>query len=205
MTGFAAAFAACPLVAILRGITPDEAVAHVAELVDAGFTLIEIPLNSPAALTSIARVAAGFGDRAIIGAGTVLEGQAVADVQAAGGRLIVAPNFDPEVAAAARAAGMVYGPGVATPSEMFAALRAGADFLKLFPAEVLPPLAVKALRAVVPMSVPLVPVGGISPATMRPYLEAGASGFGLGSGLYRPGQSPAETAERAARFRAALA
>lgn len=203
MTGFAAAFAACPLVAILRGITPDEAVAHVAELVGAGFTLIEIPLNSPAALTSIARVAAGFGDRAIIGAGTVLEGQAVADVQAAGGRLIVAPNFDPEVAAEAARLNLTYLPGVGTVTEAFAALKAGAAALKLFPAEMIPPTALRAMRSVLPAQARLLPVGGIDAETMRAYLTAGANGFGLGSSLYCPGQGAKNTADKAAGIIAA--
>ena len=203
MMDFAQAFAACPLVAILRGITPDVVEAHVAELVAAGFTLIEVPLNSPDALHSIARLAAGFGASALIGAGTVLTGDDVQAVQQAGGRLIVAPNFDPEVAQAVRQAGLAYGPGVATASEIFAARRAGADVLKLFPAEVIPPVALKALRAVVPMTVPMIAVGGISPETMQPYLEAGASGFGLGSALYRPGQSPGDTARKAQAFQTA--
>lgn len=204
MTDFAAAFAACPLVAILRGITPPEAVAHVAELVGAGFTLIEVPLNSPAALESIALLAQRFGGQAVIGAGTVLSAAAVEDVRKAGGRLIVAPNFDARVAAASRAAGLIYGPGIATPTEAFAAMEAGADFLKLFPAEIIPPVAVKALRAVVPAEVRLVAVGGILPETMAPYQSAGAAGFGLGSGLYRPGQDPAKTGLAARRYVAAL-
>ncbi|MBJ2149535.1 2-dehydro-3-deoxy-6-phosphogalactonate aldolase [Paracoccus sp. IB05] len=201
---FATAFKACPLVAILRGIRPDEALAHVGELVGAGFTLIEVPLNSPAALESIAALSAAFGTRAIIGAGTVLTATDVETVVKAGGRLIVAPNIDPGVAAATRAAGLVYGPGVATPTEAFAAIHAGAHFLKLFPAEIIPPVAVRALRAVIPASVPMLAVGGISPATMAPYFAAGASGFGLGSGLYRPGQSAASTGTQARDYIAAL-
>ena len=205
MTDFAKAFSACPMVAILRGITPDEAEAHVAELVEAGFTLIEVPLNSPSALASIALLSKRFGEQVIIGAGTVLTKASVAEVHAAGGKLIVAPNFDPRVAEASRELGLIYGPGVATASEIFAAIEAGAHFLKLFPAELIPPVAVKALRAVVPASAPLVAVGGVSPTTMAPYLQAGAAGFGLGSGLYRPGQSPAETGEKARAYIAALA
>lgn len=203
-TDFSAAFAACPLVAILRGITPGEAVAHVAELIDAGFTLIEVPLNSPNALESIAQLAMRFGAKAIIGAGTVLTAEQVGQVAAAGGRLIVAPNFDREVAQAVAQAGLIYGPGVATATEIFAAIAAGAHFLKLFPAEIIPPVAVKALRAVVPASAPMLAVGGISPETMAPYFAAGAAGFGLGSGLYRPGQTAAETGSKARDFMAAL-
>jgi 2-dehydro-3-deoxyphosphogalactonate aldolase len=205
MTDFAKAFSACPMVAILRGITPEEAEAHVAELVEAGFTLIEVPLNSPSALASIALLSNRFGEQVIIGAGTVLTKASVVEVHAAGGKLIVAPNFDPRVAEASRELDLIYGPGVATASEIFAAIEAGAHFLKLFPAELIPPAAVSALRAVVPASVPLVAVGGVSPTTMAPYLQAGAAGFGLGSGLYRPGQSPAETGEKARGYIAALA
>ncbi|NPD16391.1 2-dehydro-3-deoxy-6-phosphogalactonate aldolase [Xinfangfangia sp. D13-10-4-6] len=205
MKTFKEAFAACPLVAILRGITPDEAEAHSAALIEAGFTLIEVPLNSPSALQSIRLLTARFGDRVVIGAGTVLTPADVDAVTAAGGRLIVAPNFSPEVAAATRAAGLIYGPGVATATEIFAAIAAGADFLKLFPAEIIPPAAVNAFRAVVPAAVPMLAVGGISPSTMAAYRKAGAAGFGLGSGLFRPGQSPAETAAKAHDYISALA
>ncbi len=198
-------FAACPLVAILRGITADEAEGVVARLVDAGFTLIEVPLNSPQPFDSIARLARRFGDRAVIGAGTVLTADQVAQVQDAGGRLIIAPNFAPAVARAATERGLIYGPGVGTASEAFAALDAGATFLKLFPAEIIPPVAVKALRAVLPRDARLLPVGGITPDTMAPYLQAGADGFGLGSALYRAGMSADEVAARAAAFIAALA
>lgn len=204
MTDFATAFAACPLVAILRGLTPVEAEAHAEALLEAGFTLIEVPLNSPSALDSIAALARRFGDRAIIGAGTVLTESDVRAVRDAGGRLVVAPNFDPAVAAAVAECGLAYGPGVFTPSEAFAALAAGADFLKLFPAELMPPAGVKALRTVMPAGARLLPVGGITPSGMAPYLAAGAAGFGLGSALYRPGQTPAETGAHARAFVAAL-
>lgn len=200
MMDFSAAFAACPLVAILRGLTPDEAEAHAEALLEAGFTLIEVPLNSPAALDSIARLARRFGDAAVVGAGTVLTGAEVRAVRDAGGRLVVSPNFDPAVAAAVEEAGLAFGPGVFTPSEGFAALAAGADFLKLFPAEMIPPAGVKALKVVMPEGARLVPVGGITPAGMAPYLAAGAAGFGLGSALYRPGQPPSLTAGNAATF-----
>lgn len=204
MVDFAKAFAACPLVAILRGLRPEEALDHVGALVGAGFTLIEVPLNSPAALDSIAALSAAFVQDAIIGAGTVLTASDVENVVQAGGRLIVAPNIDLQVAAATRAAGLIYGPGVATPTEAFSAIAAGAHFLKLFPAEIIPPVAVKALRAVVPATMPMLAVGGVSPATMEAYLTAGANGFGLGSGLYRPGQSAAETGRKARDYIAAL-
>ena len=204
MSDFATAFAACPLVAILRGLTPDEAEAHAEALLEAGFTLIEVPLNSPRALDSIAALARRFGDRAVIGAGTVLTPAEVRAVRDAGGRLVVAPNFDPAVAAAVADSGLAYGPGVFTPSEGFAALAAGADMLKLFPAEMIPPAGVKALKVVMPGTARLVPVGGITPRGMAPYLAAGAAGFGLGSALYRPGQPVARTGANAAAFIAAL-
>ncbi|WP_112313147.1 2-dehydro-3-deoxy-6-phosphogalactonate aldolase [Pseudogemmobacter bohemicus] len=204
MVDFAKAFAACPLVAILRGLRPEEALDHVGALVKAGFTLIEVPLNSPSALDSIAALSAAYGKDAIIGAGTVLTAGDVENVVQAGGRLIVAPNIDLQVAAATRAAGLIYGPGVATPTEAFSAIAAGAHFLKLFPAEIIPPVAVRALRAVVPVTMPMLAVGGVSPATMAAYLTAGANGFGLGSGLYRPGQSAAETGGKARDYIAAL-
>lgn len=181
--------ASLPLIAILRGVQPEEVESIGLALCDAGFRVIEIPLNSPSPLDSIRRLTATLGDRAAIGAGTVLtvaEVQAVAD---AGGTLIVSPNADGDVICAARAAGLVSCPGVATPTEAFAALAAGADALKLFPAEQIPPPVVKAWRAVLAARVPLIPVGGITPATMAAYRDAGASGFGLGSALYRPGMA----------------
>ena len=164
-----------------------------------------MPLNSPEPLASIKRLADGLGERALIGAGTVLEPAEVQQVAAAGGRLIVMPHGDPKVIAAARSAGLVCIPGVATPTEAFAALAAGADALKLFPAEALPPAVVKAWRAVLPAAVWLLPVGGVTPTAIAPYLAAGASGFGLGSALYRPGMSAAEVGERARAFQSAYA
>lgn len=180
-------FAALPLIAILRGLEPDDAVQIGTALCDAGFRVIEIPLNSPRPLESIRRLATALGARAAIGAGTVLSAADVQAVADAGGTLIVSPNADAAVIHATLAAGLVSCPGVATPTEGFAARAAGADVLKLFPAEQMPPPVVKAWRAVLPAHVPLVPVGGITPATLRPYLAAGATGFGLGSALYRPG------------------
>lgn len=198
-------FARCPLVAILRGLTPAEAPDHGAALIAAGITLIEVPLNSPEPLASIGLLADRFGDRALIGGGTVLSAADAGAVHAAGGRLIVAPNFAPAVAAVARGRGMEYAPGVATMTEAFAALEAGASLLKLFPAEMIPPAAVRAMRAVLPPATRLLPVGGITPAAMGAYRAAGASGFGLGSALYRPGQAAGVTAAQARAFVAAWA
>jgi len=187
-----------PLIAILRGLTPAEAPAIGQALVDNGFVLIEVPLNSPEPLQSIAALAQQF-PQALIGAGTVLNAQQVKDVHAAGGRLIVSPNFNPAVVAQALALDMVVLPGVATPTEAFAALDAGAHGLKLFPAEMLSPATVKALRAVLPQDVALIPVGGITADNMAAYRAAGANGFGLGSTLYAPGRS-AEQVKRQAEL-----
>ncbi|QMW23366.1 2-dehydro-3-deoxy-6-phosphogalactonate aldolase [Sandaracinobacteroides saxicola] len=198
------ALARLPLVAILRGITPAEIDAIGTALIEAGFTLIEIPLNSPDPLTSIARLSALAGPRALIGAGTVLTPDQVAAVAAAGGRLIVSPNMNPATIRATVAAGLTSLPGVATATEGFAALDAGAHALKLFPAEASSPAALKALRAVLP-PVPLLPVGGIDATTMAPWRAAGATGFGLGGSLYRPGDSATTVAARAATLAAAWA
>jgi 2-dehydro-3-deoxyphosphogalactonate aldolase len=188
-----------PLIAILRGLSPAEAPAIGEALVRSGFALIEVPLNSPDPLRSIALLTQQY-PQALIGAGTVLNAQQVQDVHAAGGRLIVSPHFNPAVVAQAIALNMVVLPGVATPSEAFAALDAGAHGLKLFPAEMITPATVKALRAVLPKDVRLMPVGGITPDTMAPYLAAGASGFGLGSALYAPGRSAAQVQAQAIAF-----
>lgn len=193
-----------PLVAILRGVEPDEVVAIGAELVDVGFAVIEVPLNSPEPFDSIGRLAAAFGDRALIGAGTVLTAAAVDRVAAAGGGLIVMPHADTAVIRAAKRAGLFAVPGFATPTEAFAALDAGADALKLFPAEAAPPAVLKAMRAVLPPTVPILPVGGIRPETMAGYWEAGAAGFGLGSALYKPGDAPATVRAKAVAFRQAI-
>lgn len=204
MTALRDALAACPLIAILRGITPEEAVPIGAALVDAGFRVIEVPLNSPQPLESIARLVRAFGTRAVIGAGTVIS---VADVQAVGetgGRLIVSPHFDAGVVAAARATGLSVAPGVVTPTEAFAALAAGADALKLFPAEMIGPPVVKALRAVLPMDTMLIPVGGLSVANIPRYRAVGATAFGIGSTLYAPGRSAADVTGAARALIAAL-
>lgn len=202
MTDFDTAFAANPLVAILRGLRPTEAADTAAALTGAGFTILEVPLNSPDPLDSIARMVAAV-PQAIIGAGTVLMPDQVGAVADAGGRIIIAPNFDPRIAAEARRLRLAYCPGVGTVSEAFAALEAGAAALKLFPAEMIPPAAVKAMRAVLPRDARLLPVGGIGPSTMAGYVQAGADGFGLGSALYRPGQDGADTASRARDFMSA--
>lgn len=202
MTGqaFTRFLAQCPLVAILRGVTPDEVEGIGAALVDAGVRIIEVPLNSPDPLASIARLSLRYGDDALIGAGTVVDVADVARVADAGGRLIVAPNTDAGVIRAARTAGLVAAPGYFTPSEGFAAIAAGAHALKLFPAEAASPAVVKAQRAVLPRHVPLIVVGGITAEAMPAYREAGADGFGLGSALYAPGVTAAEIAVRARRF-----
>ena len=201
---FRAALAACPLVAILRGITPREAVPVGQGLVDAGFRLLEVPLNSPDPLASIAALAAAF-PQALVGAGTVLRRADVGPVQAAGGRLVVAPNFSAEVVQEAVELGMACLPGVATPTEAFAALEAGATGLKLFPAEMISPAVVKAIRAVLPPDTLLLPVGGISPDNLHAYRAAGADGFGIGSALYKPGRAAADVARLARDFAAAAA
>ena len=197
-------FDQCPLVAIIRGVTPDEAEAIGQAVYDAGIRIIEVPLNSPDPIESIRRVAARFGESMLVGAGTVLEPERVAEIGAAGGRLIVAPNTNVEVIEETIAAGMVSCPGYFTPSDAFDALEAGATALKLFPAEGASPAVLKAQRAVIPKEVPILVVGGVKPETMQPWLDAGADGFGLGGGLYQPGQSPAETGEKARAYVAAL-
>lgn len=194
-----------PLIAILRGVTPDEIVPVGRALYDAGFRVIEIPLNSPQPFDSIRRLTAELGEDCLIGAGTVLTEAQVAEVDAAGGRLIVSPNANLAVIRASKAAGLVSAPGVATPSEGFAALDAGADSLKLFPAEQLGPAVVKAWRAVFPKELALLPVGGITPDNMGPYVAAGANGFGLGSALYKPGLSAAQVSANAQAFAAGWA
>jgi 2-dehydro-3-deoxyphosphogalactonate aldolase len=190
----------CPLVAIIRGVTPGEAEAIGDAIYEGGIRIIEVPLNSPNPLATIERLAKNFGDRVLIGAGTVLSTAQVSDVKDAGGRIIVSPDTNVEVIAAAAAAGLVASPGYFTPSEAFAAIRAGATALKLFPAEGASPAVLKAQLAVLPREVPVLAVGGIKPDNMRPWLDAGASGFGLGGGLYVPGQSPGDTLAKARAY-----
>ena len=188
-----------PLVAILRGIAPREVDAVGDALVGAGWRLLEVPLNSPEPLRSIERLAHRF-PQALVGAGTVRTREEVRQVHAAGGRLVVSPHFDAQVVAPTRELGMLSLPGVMTPSEAFGALAAGATALKLFPAEMIAPAAVKALRAVLPADVLLMPVGGIGPATMAGYRAAGANGFGIGSALYKPGMDAPAVAGQARAF-----
>ena len=203
-TKFSAAMARLPLVAILRGLQPTEALAVGQALVDAGWHLIEVPLNSPQPLQSIASLRQAF-PQALVGAGTVLTPADVRLVQSAGGELIVSPNFNPAVVAEAVRLGMVCLPGVMTASEAFAALAAGASGLKIFPAEMITPLVLKALRAVLPADALVLPVGGITPHNMQAFRSAGASGFGIGSALFKPGMTAADVAESAAGFEAAWA
>lgn len=193
---FEQSMAQLPLVAILRGIEPDDAVTVGEALWLAGFRVMEVPLNSPQPLQSISRLRAAL-PQALIGAGTVLAADEVRAVHAAGGQCVVAPNFNPDVVREALALGMACMPGVMTPSEAFAALAMGAHALKLFPAEALSPAAVKALRAVLPPDARLLPVGGIDVRNLAAYRAAGASGAGLGSSLYQPGRSAAEVGQRA--------
>jgi 2-dehydro-3-deoxyphosphogalactonate aldolase len=199
---FEGAFARFPLVAILRGIRPDEVEAVGDVLVQAGFTLIEVPLNSPEPLVSIERLAKRLEGRAVVGAGTVLTNANVADVAAAGGRMIVSPNCNTDVIAASVAAGLASLPGCFTATEAFAALQAGAHALKFFPAEAMSPAVVKALAAVLPPAVPKLVVGGITPDGMQPWIAAGAVGFGLGSALYRVGDTPDRVGANARAFAA---
>ena len=200
---FNAATTELPLVAILRGLKPDEAVPIAHALHDAGFRLIEVPLNSPDPLTSIARIRQTLPSHVLVGAGTVLTIEQVWQLRDSGGELAVMPNADTAVIRAAKEAGLITIPGIATPTEAFAALAAGADALKLFPAELVTPTVLKAIRVVLPKGTRLLPVGGITPNTMTPYLEAGAAGFGLGSALYKPGMTAAEVGATARAFVAA--
>lgn len=197
-------FSQCPLVAIIRGVTPDEAVGVAEAIYAAGIRIIEVPLNSPDPIASIERLAVRFGERALIGAGTVLEPEDVAHVAGAGGRLIVSPNTHVPVIEASVAAGLVSSPGFFTPSEAFDALRAGAHVLKFFPAEAATPAVVKGQKAVLPRDVPVLVVGGVTPDNIAPWFASGADGFGLGSGVYRPGQDAETVGRQAAAYVAAV-
>ena len=196
---FGTAFHAMPLVAILRGLTPAEAPAIGDALAQAGFGLLEVPLNSPQPLNSIALLAQRH-PGALVGAGTVLDAAQVREVHAAGGELIVSPNFNPEVVREAVRLGLVCLPGIATPTEAFAALVAGAHGLKLFPAETASPAVLKAMLAVLPVGTLVLPVGGITPLNMAPWRAAGASGFGIGSALYKPGKRATAVQHDAGEF-----
>lgn len=203
MLSFSEAIGACPLIAILRGVKPDEVAAIASMLCDEGFAIIEVPLNSPDPLASIAALDRALRDRALIGAGTVLTPERAEAAANAGARLLLAPNYDPLVIAAARRLGIASMPGVATATEAFAALAAGADALKVFPASELGSGTVSAWKAVLPAAVPLFAVGGVDEAGFAPFLRVGVTGFGLGSSLYRPGDDAKAVAERGARAIAA--
>ena len=205
MNRFQTLLAELPLIAILRGLHADQAVEVGTVLLDAGFRVIEVPLNSPDPFTTIGLLAERFGDQAMIGAGTVMTPGQVHELAKRGGELVVMPHSDPAVIDAAKTLSLTCAPGVATPTEAFSALAAGADALKLFPAEALPPEVVKAWRAVVPNEIGLFPVGGIRPDSMARYLTAGASGFGLGSALFKPGLTVEHLEDNARAFAKAYA
>ena len=186
-----------PIIAILRGVTPDDAVVVARACIDAGITRIEVPLNSPDPFDSIRRMADAHGDIAEIGAGTVMTPDDVNRVRDAGGRLIVSPNCDGRVIMATKAAGMASWPGVMTPTECFAALKAGADGLKIFPASLIGPAGIKAMRAVLPADCPVYAVGGAGPDNFSDWIKAGANGFGIGTALYTPGLTAEQVAAQA--------
>lgn len=194
----------CPLIAIIRGVTPDQVEAIGEAIYESGIRIIEVSLNSPDPLKSIALLAAEFGGRMLVGGGTVFTPANVEDIRNAGGRIIVSPNTNPSVIRATVAAGMVSCPGYFTPTEAFAALDAGASALKLFPAEGSSPAVLRAQLAVIPKDTPMIAVGGIKPDNMQPWIDAGAAGFGLGGGLYQAGQSPADTLVKARAYVARL-
>ena len=195
----------CPLIAILRGVKPDEAVAIGAALEREGIAIVEVPLNSPQPMQSISLLARAFGDRLLVGAGTVMTPAQVAEIAGAGGRLIVTPHADATIVRAAKQHGLLAVPGFFTPAEAFAMLAAGADALKLFPAEAASPAVLRALRAVLPPAAAVLPVGGIDAANMAEWREAGAAGFGIGSAIYKPGDEPASVAAKAGALIVGLA
>lgn len=190
----------CPLIAIIRGVRPEEAEAIGDAIYEGGIRIVEVPLNSPDPIRSIGLLAKRFGENMLVGAGTVLTVEDVQRVKDAGGRIIVSPDTNVDVISAAAGAGLVSSPGYFTPSEAFTALRAGAHALKLFPAEGASPAVLKAQLAVIPRGVPVIVVGGVAPDNMQPWIDVGAAGFGLGSGLYKPGQSAADTLEKARAY-----
>ena len=188
MASFSEAFEKCPLVAILRGIEPEEVIEIGVILTKAGFTLIEVPLNSPEPLISIQKLSETFGDKVVIGAGTVLNIDEVGDVAKAGGKMIVSPNTNIDIIIKTKSLNLISIPGFATTTEAFTAVKAGADALKLFPAEGSPPSVLKAMSAVLPQNIPVLPVGGIEPGNISEYVSSGARGFGIGSFLYKRGK-----------------
>jgi len=189
-----------PLIAVLRHIKPEEAVAIGQVLIDKGFVCLEVPLNSPKPCESIRKLADHFGKNSLVGAGTVLTVKQVNDVANAGGKIIIMPHTNVEVIKEAKRLGLCCIPGIATPSEAFAALEAGADALKLFPADGLGPNVLKAIKAVLPEGVAIIPTGGVTPDKMADYMVAGAAGFGLGTALFRPGDTPDVVSEKATAF-----
>ena len=201
---FESAFAAMPVVAILRGIAPEEALSVGEALVEAGIRILEVPMNSPRPLDSIRKLAEALGERASVGAGTVLDTDGVEAVAAAGGQIIVSPNMDPAVIRRSRERGLVSLPGCFTPTEAFAALGAGAHAVKLFPGELVTPAVAKAMAAVLPKGTRLLVVGGVSAETLDAWHGSVVAGFGIGSSLYRPGVSAAEVGRRAAVLAAAV-
>ena len=204
MTAFFSAIEKHPLIAILRGIKPTEVVDVAEILIEKDFKIIEIPLNSPDPIRSIELLTHYFENHAIIGAGTVLDEASIRSIAEAGAKLVVMPNGNGAVVRAAKDRGLIAIPGIATPSEAFAMIEAGADALKLFPAEGIPPSVLKAMKAVLPSTVPILPVGGITPEKMNDYLKAGAIGFGLGSALYKPGMTLRDIRKNAEAFNQAL-
>ena len=204
MTAFISAIEKHPLIAILRGIKPTEVVDVAEILIEKDFKIIEIPLNSPDPIRSIELLTHYFENHAIIGAGTVLDEASIRSIAEAGAKLVVMPNGNGIVVKAAKDRGLIAIPGIATPSEAFAMIEAGADALKLFPAEGIPPSVLKAMKAVLPSTVPILPVGGITPEKMNDYLKAGAIGFGLGSALYKPGMTLRDIRKNAEAFNQAL-
>lgn len=204
MINLSSASAVNPLIAILRGLKPENAAPVSSILIDAGFRIIEVPLNSPSPLESISKISKEYCNEAIVGAGTVLTVDEVEAVADAGGRLIVSPNMNPDVGRAAIKLGLYWCPGVMTPTEAIAALEIGASVLKFFPAEMIPPSAIAAMQAVIPKHAAVAVVGGINTDNMRSYHDAGANWFGLGSALFKPDYSLDEVAKRACEFAMAV-
>jgi 2-dehydro-3-deoxyphosphogalactonate aldolase len=193
-----------PLIAILRGVKPDEVEAIGAVLIEAGIEIIEVPLNSPEPFKSIEILVKRFGKQALIGAGTMMTEADLTRLVDTGGQLMVTPHADAALVASAKSRGLLTAPGFFTPAEAFALIRAGADALKLFPAEAASPAMLKSIRAVLPSAMPVLPVGGITPETMQAWRDAGAKGFGIGSSIYKAGDTAAEVAWKAAAFKSAL-
>jgi 2-dehydro-3-deoxyphosphogalactonate aldolase len=197
-------FDKCPLIAILRGVRPDEVLGIAAALDAAGVVIVEVPLNSPQPLESIRLLAEHFGDRMLVGAGTVMTPAQVHEIAAVGGKVIVTPHADPELVRTAKSLGLLAAPGFFTPAEAFSLLKAGADAIKLFPAEAANPAALKGIRAILPPGTLVVPVGGITPENIPEWMAAGAAGFGIASSIYKPGDTAEIVGRKAAALVAAL-